>query len=123
MAMAKNPLGSSQVSGHQRVAHQDGHDLNHSYKNPSATGKANQSYIHPQGAPSIAKAFQSVDTALGEAARPLSQLGQSKSVFAVNDQKQRGNPPRPPGAKATRAPSHAPTQPGVLPGMPKPTIG
>ena len=121
--MAKNILGPSQAAGHQRVAHLDGHGVNESYKQPSATGKGNPSYMHPQvQKPTLQKAFQTADSALGEASRPIEQLGQSKTVFAVKDAKQRGTPLRPPFAKATRATSHAPTQPGVLPSMPKPTV-
>lgn len=123
--MAKNPLGETQVAGHQRVAHLDGHGVNHHYKNPSATGRQNLSYMHPHshgGQLSFNTARQSVDAALSEAGRDSGQLGPSKTVFPVSTEKQRGQPARPAYAKATRAPSHGPTQPGGLPRGPvKPT--
>jgi hypothetical protein len=122
--MPKNPLGETQVGGPQRASNIDGHGLNHSYKNPSATGRQNLSYMHPHshgGQINFETPWQTADKALAEAGRPSEQLGRSKTVFPVNDSKQRGQPPRPAFAKATRG--RAPTQPGALAGPPKPVVG
>lgn len=122
--MAKNPLDQSMAAGHQRVAHIDGHGVNHSYKNPSASGKENLSYMHPGKPLSFDTAFKTADKALAESHRPLDQMGRSKTVFPVSTEKQRGQPPRPPFAKASRAASHSPKvgQPGVPTGPAKPVM-
>ena len=111
------------VPGHQRVAHIDGHGVNESYKMPSATGKPNTSYLHPQIKPvNFSAPWKSADRALAEAHRPAEQLGRSKTVFPVSQTKTPGVPRPPNYAKATRAPSHSPAPPGVIPGPAKPTI-
>lgn len=103
------------VAGHQRVSHLDGHDVNESYKMPSAKGGTNSSYMHPQVKPvSFDAAWKTADAALAEAHRPIGQLGRSKTVFAVNQQKTPGVP-KPP--KVSRNLS-----PGALPGPAKPTV-
>lgn len=122
----KNPLGETEVGGHQRASNIDGHGLNHSYKNPSATGKENQSYMHPHshgGQLNFEQPWQTADKALQEAGRPSEQLGPSKTVFPVSTDKQRGQPPRPASAKATRSSSHSPAmrQGGLPSGPAKPT--
>jgi hypothetical protein len=109
------------VGGHQRVSHQDGHQINESYKVPSPTGKQNLSYMHPHLKPlPLEAAWKSVDKTLSEANRPIGQMSHSKTVFPVNQEKTRGAPPQPSWARATRAPSHSPA-PGVIPGPVKPS--
>ena len=121
--MAKENDWYKAVAGHQRVSHLDGHDVNESYKVPSATGKPNPTYMHPHLKPlSTGGAFKAADKALGEAERPANQMGRSKTVFPVNDQKARGVPKPPPAIRPSRAPSHAPAPTGVIPGPVKPTL-
>lgn len=110
------------VAGHQRVAHIDGHGVNESYKLPSATGKPNNSYMHPHVQPvNFSTPWKTADKALSEAHRPTEQLGRSKTVFPVTQEKAAGVPKPPNYAKASRAPSHSPSPPGVIPGAAKPT--
>lgn len=102
---------TKKVPGHQRAAHIDGHGVNESYKLPSATGKSNKSYMHPQVAPlSLTAPWQTVDKTLAESGRPREQLGISKTVFPVSTDKVRG------------APKPAKAMPGIMPGPAKPTI-
>lgn len=112
------------VPGHQRVSHLDGHAVNESYKMPSATGKSNPSYMHPHVKPTnFSSPWQTANKALAEANRPSEQLGRSKTVFPVTQDKKMGAPKPPSYAKATRAPSHSPAAPGVMPGpQAKPTF-
>lgn len=115
---------AKEVGGHQRVSHQDGHQVNESYKIPSPhpSGRENLSYMHPHVEPlSLTAAWKTADKALGESNRPASQLGRSKTVFPVTQDKARGAPKPPAYARATRAQSHSPA-PGVIPGPAKPTI-
>lgn len=97
---------TKEVAGHQRVSHLDGHQVNESYKVPSATGKgSNSSYMHPQVKPlNLATAWKTADSALAEAHRPNEQMGRSKTVFAVNQEKVRGVP-KPPKVTRNLAPS------------------
>ena len=111
------------VPGLGRSTFTDGHALNESYKMPSAhpAGKENLSYMHPHIKPlNLEKPWSSVDKTLSETARPNEQLSRSKTVFPVSTVKDRGLPPRPAYAKATRAQSHSPA-PGVIPGPTAPT--
>jgi hypothetical protein len=101
------PVSDDKIGGHQRASHIDGHGLNASYKNPSATGR--QNYSHMEGPKlNFEKPWSSADKTLQESARPVSQLGPSKTVFPVNTGKARGAPATPSFAKATRAGSHSP---------------
>lgn len=112
-----------EVPGHQRVSHIDGHGVNESYKVPSATGKSNPSYMHPHVKPvSFSNPWKTSDSSLGEGNRPSAQLGRSKTVFPVSQTKTPGVPKPPNFAKATRAPSHSPSPPGVSAGPAKPTF-
>lgn len=110
------------VAGHQRVSHLDGHGVNESYKIPSANpSKENLSYMHPHLKPlGVGGAFKTADKALAEAHRPQEQIGKSKTVFAVNDNKARGVP-KAVSVPKTKARSAAPV-PGVIPGPVKPTL-
>ena len=111
------------IPGHQRVSHIDGHGVNESYKIPSPTGKTNSSYMHPHLKPTnFSAAWKSADQALGESHRPSGQLGRSKTVFPVSQQKVPGVPKPPNYAKATRAPSHSPAPIGAIAGPAKPTV-
>jgi hypothetical protein len=121
MSKGDASMGETQMGGHQRAANIDGHGLNHSYKNPSATGKENLSYLHPHshgGQLDFNQPWQTADKALQEAGRPTEQLGPSKTVLPVSTEKQRGQPARPAFAKASRGPSHTP---GLPSGPAKPT--
>jgi hypothetical protein len=110
------------VAGHQRVSHLDGHAVNESYKVPSATGKTNTSYAHPQVKPtSFQTAWKTADSALGEGHRPSEQLGRSKTVFPVTQEKTPGVPRPPSYAKPSRAASHSPAPTGIIAGPAKPT--
>jgi len=113
-----------EVGGHQRVSHPDGHAVNESYKVPSphSSGRSNTSYMHPQVKPlAMNVAWKSADKALAESHRPIEQLGRSKTVFPVTQEKTPGAPRPPSFARASRAQSHSPS-PGVIPGPAKPTI-
>lgn len=115
---------SKDVAGHQRVSHLDGHAVNESYKVPSATGKGqNLSYMHPHIKPTnFSAAWKTADKALGEAHRPSEQLGRSKTVFPVNQDKMRGVPQPPGFARTSRAPGRSPTLTGGIAGPAKPTV-
>lgn len=87
----------------------DGHNLNESYKQPSATGKENLTYMHPHVKPiSIEAPWKTADKALSEAHRPPAQLSRSKTVAPVSTGKVRGAPRQP--------------APGAIPGPAKPTV-
>lgn len=109
------------VAGHQRVSHIDGHLVNESYKMPSSTGKMNSSYMHPHIKPLDFQApWSSADKTLAETSRPSSQLGRSKTVFPVSQDKARGVPHPPSIPRTPRTPGHS-AFPGVVLGPEKPT--
>ena len=117
---------NKQVPTSGRQTFIDGHDLNESFKvpaaSPSGAGRENASYMHPHVKPlSLEAPWHSVDKTLSEEKRPAEQGSRSKTVFPVSSGKQRGAPPQPSFAKATRAPSHSPS-PGVIPGPSKPSV-
>jgi hypothetical protein len=117
-------MNSKQVPGAGRMTFTDGHELNESYKKPSAhpAGRENSSYMHPHVEKlSLEKPWSSVDKSLAEAGRPSEQLSRSKTVFPVSSGKVRGTPTPPAYAKATRGPSHSPS-PGAIPGVAKPVV-
>jgi hypothetical protein len=114
-APAKMSQQTKMIGGHQRVSHLDGHDVNESYKMPSAkqSSGTNLSYMHPQVKPTnFETPWKTADKALAEAHRPIEQLGRSKTVFPVTQEKQRGAPKPPAFSNASRAKSHSPGSPG-----------
>ena len=106
----------SQVHSFNEHAFSDGHDLNESYKQPSASPHkegprltapkaGNLSYMHPHGNDSgLLKPWQSVDKTLSEAERHPSQLSLGKTVFPTSTEKVKGAPsPKVPPLQASKA--------------------